>query len=386
MLRFSAVLIATILVCHVQGLGKPKWTTKRDTHRFKRLEPSKLQTLAKMSEDSMQFDKYLDDLVDMPRVPGTETNELARERIIGHIKDIGGWKVELDAFDTDTVIGPVHFVNIIATLNPTANRRLVLACHYDTKLLPSVDNVEFVGATDSAVPCSMMLDLIYHLDTYLKAFKRKQKQKCAERKLYKSQTSGVHLNKRRQNKIRVQDITLQLLFFDGEEAFKQWTSTDSIYGARHLAEKMSKTPHPPGSKDTTELDAIDLFVLLDLLGAAEPQIVNHYENTRSQFEKLQKIEERLHSGNLLTRSYKATKPYFRGSSKTVYGQIEDDHKPFKERGVPILHMITTPFPRVWHTLDDNRSNIHGSTVDNLSRILRVFVAEYLGLDIPSKRK
>ncbi|XP_002740448.1 glutaminyl-peptide cyclotransferase-like isoform X2 [Saccoglossus kowalevskii] len=355
MLRFSAVLIATILVCHVQGLGKPKWTTKRDTHRFKRLEPSKLQTLAKMSEDSMQFDKYLDDLVDMPRVPGTETNELARERIIGHIKDIGGWKVELDAFDTDTVIGPVHFVNIIATLNPTANRRLVLACHYDTKLLPSVDNVEFVGATDSAVPCSMMLDLIYHLDTYLKAFKRK-------------------------------DITLQLLFFDGEEAFKQWTSTDSIYGARHLAEKMSKTPHPPGSKDTTELDAIDLFVLLDLLGAAEPQIVNHYENTRSQFEKLQKIEERLHSGNLLTRSYKATKPYFRGSSKTVYGQIEDDHKPFKERGVPILHMITTPFPRVWHTLDDNRSNIHGSTVDNLSRILRVFVAEYLGLDIPSKRK
>ncbi len=30
----------------------------------------------------------------------------------------------------------------------------------------------------------------------------------------------------------VADITLQLVFFDGEEAFKDWTSTDSIYGSR----------------------------------------------------------------------------------------------------------------------------------------------------------
>lgn len=28
------------------------------------------------------------------------------------------------------------------------------------------------------------------------------------------------------------DVTLQLIFFDGEEAFKDWTDTDSIYGAR----------------------------------------------------------------------------------------------------------------------------------------------------------
>lgn len=28
------------------------------------------------------------------------------------------------------------------------------------------------------------------------------------------------------------DTTLQLVFFDGEEAFVSWTDTDSIYGAR----------------------------------------------------------------------------------------------------------------------------------------------------------
>lgn len=28
------------------------------------------------------------------------------------------------------------------------------------------------------------------------------------------------------------DTTLQLIFFDGEEAFKEWTDADSVYGAR----------------------------------------------------------------------------------------------------------------------------------------------------------
>jgi glutaminyl-peptide cyclotransferase len=28
------------------------------------------------------------------------------------------------------------------------------------------------------------------------------------------------------------DTTLQLVFFDGEEAYKDWTATDSIYGAK----------------------------------------------------------------------------------------------------------------------------------------------------------
>ena len=30
----------------------------------------------------------------------------------------------------------------------------------------------------------------------------------------------------------VAQTTLQLVFFDGEEAFKEWSDTDSIYGAR----------------------------------------------------------------------------------------------------------------------------------------------------------
>ncbi len=32
-------------------------------------------------------------------------------------------------------------------------------------------------------------------------------------------------------------MTLQFIFFDGEEAFVRWTRDDSTYGSRHLAEK-----------------------------------------------------------------------------------------------------------------------------------------------------
>ena len=52
------------------------------------------------------------------------------------------------------------------------------------------------------------------------------------------------------------DLTLQLLFFDGEEAMFQWTATDSLYGSRHLAQQMESTPHPAGADDTNLLHGI----------------------------------------------------------------------------------------------------------------------------------
>lgn len=48
-------------------------------------------------------------------------------------------------------------------------------------------------------------------------------------------------------------------------------------------------------------------------------------------------------------------------------------------GVPVLHLIAMPFPAVWHTPADTEANLHPPTVHNLSRILAVFLAEYLGL-------
>lgn len=72
--------------------------------------------------------------------------------IIGEFKKLK-WAIELDAFHDTTPKGKLLFTNIIVTHNPNSLRYLVLACHYDSKLF----NYVFVGATDSAVPCSMLI-------------------------------------------------------------------------------------------------------------------------------------------------------------------------------------------------------------------------------------
>ena len=41
-----------------------------------------------------------------------------------------GWTIEEDKFEQDTVIGNVEFSNVIATLDPNAPRRMVIACMY----------------------------------------------------------------------------------------------------------------------------------------------------------------------------------------------------------------------------------------------------------------
>lgn len=91
-----------------------------------------------------------------------------------------GWEVDLDSFLSPTPRGKVPFTNIVATLEPSAPRRLILACHYDSKALPpdprAPDRV-FLGASDSAVPCAMILELATSLDSQLKEFK---KQVCAQ--------------------------------------------------------------------------------------------------------------------------------------------------------------------------------------------------------------
>lgn len=46
-------------------------------------------------------------------------------------------------------------------------------------------------------------------------------------------------------------------------------------------------------------------------------------------------------------------------------------------GVQVLHLISTPFPAVWHTFDDNEENLDRSSINNLNKILQVFVLEYL---------
>lgn len=83
------------------------------------------------------------------------------------------WDVRLDRFEDTTPYGSVQFTNIIATLDPKAKEKFVLACHYDSKYFPvSATGKSFLGAIDSAGPCAMMIDSAVALKNHLKTRKR----------------------------------------------------------------------------------------------------------------------------------------------------------------------------------------------------------------------
>ncbi|XP_064359122.1 glutaminyl-peptide cyclotransferase-like protein isoform X2 [Dromaius novaehollandiae] len=330
---------------------------------------AELRQLAAALEPRRLRDAFLRPLL-RPRVPGSAGSRAARQVSATTVGDTGdvpdaaavtpassqhlaarlgalaaGWHLELDAFEAATPRGPVAFASLVATASPGARRRLALACHYDSKALPpDARGRPFVGATDSALPCALLLELAAALDARLRA----------------AAAQGA-------------ETTLQLLFLDGEEAFGEWSAADSLYGARHLAARMAAAPHRPGG---TQLGAMSLLVLLDLLGAPEPRIHSHFARTHAWFLQLVAIEKRLHHLGLL-RAHPREQMYFQPGPAP--GPVEDDHVPFLQRGVPVLHLIPTPFPRVWHTAEDTEANLDPATVENLGRILAVFVADFLQL-------
>uniref|UniRef100_A0A8C5KUA3 Glutaminyl-peptide cyclotransferase n=1 Tax=Jaculus jaculus TaxID=51337 RepID=A0A8C5KUA3_JACJA len=326
------------------------WTQEKNHHQPAVLNSSSLQQIAEGTNISEMWRNDLRPLL-IERYPGSPGSYAARQHIMQQIQRLqADWVLEVDTFLSQTPYGHRSFSNIISTLNPDAKRHLVLACHYDSKYFPHWDGRVFVGATDSAVPCAMMLELARALDKRLLSLK---------------DVSGSK-----------PDLSLQLIFFDGEEAFLHWSPQDSLYGSRHLARKMASTPHPPGARGTNQLHGMDLLVLLDLIGAPNPTFPNFFPNTARWFNRLQAIEHELHELGLL-KDHTLERKFFQNFG---YGNIiQDDHIPFLIKGVPVLHLITSPFPEVWHTMDDNEENLDESTIDNLNKIIQVFVVEYLHL-------
>ncbi|KAG6837279.1 hypothetical protein H0H93_012284 [Arthromyces matolae] len=290
----------------------------------------------------------------IPRVSGTENNTLVGNYIISTLEALK-WHIETDEFTEETPIGSKSFRNIIATYDPTASRRVILAAHYDSKYGASYPDNQFVGATDSAAPCAMMLDLAETLNPLL----GKRKERLDKGILGDDEDEDVI------------DTTLQLVFFDGEEAFVSWTATDSIYGARHvitypshLASKWESEYDSPHEKrrlmgmQANKLDGIEHLILLDLLGAPQPSIRSFFLDTAWLFDHLVSLESRLGDtgafayGEAQQMAPGKWKSYFkpRQDAQINYGFIGDDHVPFLQKGVSILHLIPEPFPSVWHTL------------------------------------
>ncbi|KAJ7685529.1 glutaminyl-peptide cyclotransferase-like protein [Mycena polygramma] len=365
-------------------LALPTPTLQRSTLGERALPPlsaAAISTLVSSPDPLRQLDptdpsSHLSHIL-IPRVPDTENNTHVRNYIVSKLEALN-WHVEQDAFNDTTPFGRKQFTNIIATKDPKASRRVIVAAHFDSKYFPEPNN--FLGATDSAAPCAMMLDLAEALNPLL-------------------DDRAHRLEAGMEEDEDVSDTTLQLVFFDGEEAFVSWTPTDSIYGARHLAEKWATTYALPNSKrrlmgpQSTEISGIEHLILLDLLGAEHPLIRSYTLDTAWLFDALVSVEKRLgDSGAFAYGDEQGMVPgkwssffYKRTTADKNLGGIGDDHIPFLEKGVDILHLITSPFPSVWHTVRDDASALHMPTLRRWNVLFRVFMSEYLHLR-PDEKK
>ncbi|XP_015838534.1 glutaminyl-peptide cyclotransferase isoform X1 [Tribolium castaneum] len=335
----SQILLKLFLFTGILTTGYCNYLKQaRDQHRLQLSSKSDLRYLSSLS-DPNYINKVLDKIL-IPRVAGTPEHEKVFKFLTSELRRLG-WQVDVDEFvERAPIFSQVTFKNIVASPNPQAERFLVLACHYDSKYFP---NAVFVGAIDSAVPCAMMLEIAKTLSKEL-------------------------------GRIKDSPVGLKFIFFDGEEAFEEWGPNDSIWGAKHLAQVLHANTSTANGEIVTELDKMDVLVLLDLIGMKNPKFLNFFENTQRWFVRLSQIEIELHRMNLL-RNHK--QGYFQSSRP--YGRIEDDHLPFLRRDVPVLHLISTPFPPEWHTPRDNRNIVDMNTVNNLNLILKIFISEYLQL-------
>ncbi|KAJ4326420.1 hypothetical protein N0V94_000095 [Neodidymelliopsis sp. IMI 364377] len=315
------------------------------------------------------------------RVSGTEGNAAVRQFFIDFFKtQLPEWRIELHNSTSTTPVSngkEVPFVNVIATRDPPGTTegdvsRLALVAHYDSKLTPE----GFIGATDSAAPCAMLLHAARTLDAALS----------------KKWAAGPG------DDLDVEHKGVQILLLDGEEAFRSWTDTDSLYGARALAEDWEATFHTAASTYRTPLDSMELFVLLDLLGSSGPRVPSYFKTTHWAYKHMANVEDRLrklklmrsspnHPERMAKRANKKPRaePHFlyeenKAENSFIGGFVQDDHVPFMARGVEILHIIPSPFPRVWHEITDDGEHLDMDTVEDWTKVVTAFAAEWMELE------
>ncbi|KAL8758096.1 MAG: hypothetical protein Q9199_001729 [Rusavskia elegans] len=335
-----------------------------------------------------------------PRVPGTPGSISVQNHFIDFFKTtLPAWKIELQNSTSKTpATGDrnIPFVNLIISRDPPwstpgFSSRLTLVAHYDSLSVPE----GFLGAIDSAAPCAILMHVARSIDAALTA------------KWEKMQAGGIDSEFEDHQGV-------QIFFLDGEEAFKTWTDTDSVYGARSLAAEMESTAFAAQSTFHNALSTISLFVLLDLLGAKNPTVPSFFMTTHWAYQKMASVEKRLRSLSLFESSAKAASPRAAPSKKVsskkasskkktpkkaskrddalflteadktggrwLGGMIGDDHVPFMERGVDVLHIIPTPFPHVWHKIEDDGAHLDLPTVTDWSRLITAFTAEWMELE------
>jgi len=243
-----------------------------------------------------------------PRPPGSAANQKLQAYIESQLKVLH-CQVSFDAFTAQTPAGGVSMRNIIAKFPGSSGRAIVITGHFDTKPMPGR---VFVGANDGGSSTGFLLELARVVNTM------------------------AHPD------------DIYLLWFDGEEAFGEWSATNGTFGSRHLADKWAADGM---------LARIKALINVDMIGDKDLGI----------------LQETMSSPTLLRLVWKTATDLGYGKYFLAFAEAtEDDHLPFLKKGVNALDLIDFdygPNNEYWHTDKDTMDKLSAHSFDVLGNVL-----------------
>jgi hypothetical protein len=236
-----------------------------------------------------------------PHPSGSPAIAQVQEYLLSELKSYG-CMVETDAFSSNTPAGLISMKNILVKIPGDKPGVILLGTHYDTK---RIDN--FVGADDGGSSTGVMLELARLL--------------CTPRGRY----------------------AVWIVFFDGEEAVKDWSDTDSRYGSRQMAARLAISG---------DISKIKAFLLADIVGTRTPHFKRESNSTPWLVDLVWGTARKLGYANIFVD---ASVP------------IDDDHDPFLKRNVPsadVIDLDNGPGGDVyyWHTPQDALDKISAKSL------------------------
>jgi hypothetical protein len=244
-----------------------------------------------------------------PRVAGTPGAEQARAYITKQMTALGLKTVE-QAFEAKTPIGMVRMVNLRVAIpgapsTGSGQGRLILSGHYDTKLFKEAT---FVGANDGGSSTAFLIEMARVL------------------------------------KDRKNALPIELLFFDGEEAFVEWhKDNDHTYGSQYYVDS--------ARRDGTLKD-IRALILVDMIGDKDLRILREPRSTRWLTDVIWSTARKLKRPEFVDEDF----------------EVEDDHIPFLEAGVEAVDLIDLDYP-AWHTPEDTLDKISPGSMQAVADVL-----------------
>jgi glutaminyl-peptide cyclotransferase len=252
-------------------------------------------------------------LVDFgPRPAGSEAIEKSRHYIEDQLRR-SGWQVTRQAFTDDTPRGKVQFVNLIAQFpNQGHTAPLFLFCsHYDTK---TFDAIRFVGANDGGSSTGLLLEL--------------------------ARVIALHPNLASK---------IELVFFDGEEAYDHFSETDGLYGSRYFAKQLE------GSAKRFRGG-----ILFDMVGDSSLDVTLPADSPSEMARDIFAAAETLKLRNHFTY---------------LDREMIDDHSPLNAIGVPTIDVIDFDYPW-WHTAGDTTDKISPKSLQIVGSVALYYLSEF----------